>query len=436
MIKAHSLMAIAITALLAACGGGSDSETAKPTPSNEIALDVVLQDYSCPDSSKQPLANADVLLHDGNGKLLGQFKANSNGHFAHSYNDQIKFVTVYKANASSSFNVLTYAIDKGGDLGKIGVYGVTGVSCNCKNLTIDAADLRRTMSEYRIQTYLTATDLDSWLYQDQTSVQACAGRNGKYGKLQLMLTPNQGGISYSRDIDLDSYNSSQVVLNISDFKRHGRTVAVQAGRDVQAGSFVQTTDGAAYSSGYYGGQTAQVQVFDQGSAQQFVRATWNMQAVDTQNRIVNLLQYQQQSLDASASSIQLNTSMSPTIVLRNIEALEQAQRNRRATVFDLNNGTYNLARYVTSADKYLWVLQLAPQMAVPVFEWPSTLNAAMTSNNVYWVNLIATRYNPSWTYSQYMDYQTQASRLDSYYNANSQLLRFVSDSAFLSVNRQ
>jgi hypothetical protein len=205
---------------------------------------------------------------------------------------------------------------------------------------------------------------------------------------------------------------------------------------VQSGSFVQAADGAVYSTGFYGGQTAQVQVYEQATAPQFVRATWDQQAVDTLNRPVNLLQYQQQQLDATASSVQLNTTMSATILLRNIETLEQAQRYRRAALFDLNSGTYNMARYFTYADKYQWLLQLSPQMAVPVFEWPSAVNTAMSSNTVYWVNLIATRYNPSWTYQQYLDYQAQATRLDSYYHSNNQLLRYVTDSAFLSVNRQ
>lgn len=433
MLKYQSVMAIAMLSLLAACGGSSFSDTA--TPSQDISLDVFFHDYSCPDFSKQPLANADVLLHDANGKLVGQFKANSNGHFVHSYNEQIKFVTVYKSNASSGFDVQTFAIDKGGDLGKVSIGGTLGEVCSCKTLVIDSTDLRNAMPEYKMFAYLTATDFDSPLYLNQTQLQACAGRNGSRGHLHLMLNPIQGGTSYSRDIDLDSLNASQVVLNINDFKRHGRTVALQADRTVLSGSFVQTADGAAYSTGFYSGQSGQVQVYEQATAQQFVRAMWDQQLVDTQNRSVTLTQYQQLQLDASASSVPLNTTMPATILLRNVETLEQAQRNRRSAVLDLNSGAYNRVLYFTYADKYQWFLQLAPQMAVPVFEWPSAVNAAMSSNNVYWVNLEATRYNPSWTYQQYLDYQAQASRLDSYYHTNNRLLPHIADSAFLRLNR-
>lgn len=419
---------VVLSVLVAACGGGSGSTVGGTSASgsgstaggasasgNTLVLDSVQNKSSCSGINKVKLAGANVVLHDAKGQILGQYKTDSEGHFEQRWSSDIKFLTVYSSPDESFTYIRTMTVSQPGDLGLMTFGSNVDQKCQCKKVTVDQSEISRTMPEYTAYASLTQHQGSRYLGNTVSPFLVCASSNNRFGKMQVILTTDRGGDSFSREIDLDTVTDAPIKLMMNDFKRNSRYITlISNGRSVFSRSFVSTDEGPSYR---VDSSTTALPVFSQGTAPQFVMVGYTQNVYFDANNTATFNMEVQQQLAANATSLQVPFDDDSLMLGDTLRGLKNILKGNAVTSVNLSNTNgYNVLRYQEAANNYAWFLTMPMVVVVPAFEWPTDLQNIIktsdTRNKAHFLRMES--YNPAWSYEQARAASIQSSRATSY----------------------
>jgi hypothetical protein len=187
---------------LSACGGGSDdtAPAAKPIPAAKLTLELQYQANKCDITS--PISGADIILHRQDGSMLSQSKSTADGkvnidwpveakHFSIAVDvDGETQVDTYTEAVASDFGILQYtkaSLDN---------------SCSCETFSFDTSEVKAVYSGF--------TPL---INNNESLKKNYCKNNGRYAPVNIVLMPNQSGVSaYAAELDLNDKDASQTIL--------------------------------------------------------------------------------------------------------------------------------------------------------------------------------------------------------------------------------
>lgn len=156
MSRFKTLSSLLSLALLTACGGGSDSNSAEGNNNGNLPLvslsaDVV-QETVC--GTTVASSNAELLIHDSNWQVLSRHRADANGkisaNFRSAANVNLSFIT-YSTGNNAQINVVSYAQHPIGDLGLITVPGQSPQGCECREIDVSVKSLGNSLAPSRVR---------------------------------------------------------------------------------------------------------------------------------------------------------------------------------------------------------------------------------------------------------------------------------------------
>lgn len=419
MSTKNYLLALSIAALVSACGGsssegtqggnGSSTETADKT---KIKFDAVLKSQYCSEGPERPLANVAVILHSADGKVHSRYATDANGHFEINWPAGVTHVTTFWKTANNYSFINTEIAPAHGDLGKMSYLDDDKSTCNCKTITLDSADLKTTMPEYKLYRHL-GSGLDSGrVNQSMHVIEACADASKKFGVLQLMLAPKNSGPSYSREIELANVaDQSTIKLNISDFKQHGRVVTVTSNLPISnTSTFSAGPTGRDFYIRSVPGIDGPQRVFDRGAQQQFVYAA-SSNTDDVPQGSMFYVSARRTQLDATASAIQIPLPENKVALTVRMQQLLTDILAGNASNVDFSgiNNYQTLDMYNFGAN-YRWNLQSASKATIPALQLPTDIQNGLDQGSSPTYQMELAVVNPAWSYGTIQQKQAAGSR--------------------------
>lgn len=200
MSRFKTLSSLLSLALLTACGGGSDSNSAEGNNNGNLPLvslsaDVV-QETVC--GTTVASSNAELLIHDSNWQVLSRHHADANGKISANIrsaaNVNLSFIT-YSTGDNAQINVVSYAQHPIGDLGLITVPGQSPQGCECREIdvSVQSSNISLSPDSIHLSGHSGLTDnrismgLGEVLFEDLI---ICRATNGSWPVLVASTSPS------------------------------------------------------------------------------------------------------------------------------------------------------------------------------------------------------------------------------------------------------
>ncbi|WP_394132880.1 hypothetical protein [Shewanella maritima] len=201
----QATLAVSVALALSACGGSSDSDsgTGGVQPAEQLTAELAFQAYLC--DARQPISNADVIVHQQDGSILSQTKTASDGLVSIDWTNNARHIT-FAVETSDELSVKTYTEVIGGDLGvKVFYNSALDQQCNCESVTFDLADVNAVYGNYGV--------IVNGRRIDQTSQVTICEYSGNFDPINIVLSPNQSGaIAYAAQLEVNANDISQTVV--------------------------------------------------------------------------------------------------------------------------------------------------------------------------------------------------------------------------------
>lgn len=406
--------AVGVMTLLSGCGGGgtiTDSGGTTPPSTTLIKVDTVAYSEHCPNKTTV-LPGVKVLLHKADGSIQSQWTTDASGHFELEKPSDVAHISLLFKDSKNTYQIQSELSPSYLDLGvRRFVDELYKERCSCKTISVNWSDLKLSQPELSLHLHNANIEPNTNVTGSVTQ-NYCADNSGRLGSLQLMLTPNNAGQSYVREVDLDAQaNNSTLELKLADMTPAGTVLSWTANMPLNAliaDSYSNGTSDWFYRVSVSSGEP--LRYFPKSNARQRVQAY--AEPVMLEESIVGSIGYvsgASQTVQGSSANLLLPDHQS--LMANSFGSILDQWRNSHSTSYDFSAVTgVNQVMLIQTSPKLRWLVYSAPKASVVDLLLPAGDAAALADDQFSWLSLDFYGQGSGLSYSDFQKRQVALSR--------------------------